>query len=83
MTLEMIQFIVEWKAFDYAFSKINIQSSSDEFSLFFRQNFDFKHSMDTEMSLEEEETKIFKDWAVQKVWKIKESKNTFFIEERV
>ena len=49
------------------FSKMNIQSSSSKFSSLFRGNLDFKHSLDAEMSLEEKETKRFKDWPIQKV----------------
>ena len=38
-----------------------IRHSSGDFSLFFRRNHDFKHFLDMEMSLEEEEIKRFKD----------------------
>ena len=57
----MIQLITESKAFHSAFSKINIQSSRGEISLFFRQNLDFKHSLEAELSLEEEEIKRYMD----------------------
>ena len=40
------------KAFNSVFSKIDIRSSSNEFSLFSRPSIDFKHSSDVEMSIE-------------------------------
>ena len=38
--------------------------SSGEFSLLFRGHLTFSHSLDTEMSLEKEKNKIFKDGGV-------------------
>ena len=57
--LKMIQLIIRSKAFHFVFSKMKIQNSRGEISLFFRQNLDFKHFMDAEMSLKEEEIKRF------------------------
>ena len=41
-----------------------IWHSIGDFSLFFWRNVNFKHSLDAEMSLEEEEIKRFEDWVV-------------------
>ena len=49
--------VAKSKVFCSAFFKTNIQSSRDEISLFLRRNLDFKHSIDVEMSLEEERTR--------------------------
>ena len=51
------------KAFHYVFKKN--QSLSDEFFLLSRQNLDFKHSLDTKLSLKDNQKKIFKDYIVQ------------------
>ena len=61
--LEMIQLIARSGAFYYIFLKIDFQSSSGELN-FFWWNLDFKYSLDAEMSLEEQETKRFKDCVV-------------------
>ena len=41
-----------------------VRRSRDDFFQFSLPNLDFKPSLDTEMSLEEEEIKRFKDWVV-------------------
>ena len=40
------------------------QHSRGDFSLFSKQNLTFKHSLDAEIDLDEEESKRFKDWDV-------------------
>ena len=57
----MIQSIGESKAFHSAIlkRKIGIQEAISLYS--FLQNVDFKHSLDAEIDLEEEEIKRFKD----------------------
>ena len=49
------------KGFSFHNFENKIQHSRGDFSLFFRQNLDFKDSVDMEMSLEEQEIKRFKD----------------------
>ena len=49
------------KGFSFRKFKDKIRHLRGNFSLFFRQNLDFKYSLDMEMSLEEEEIKRFKD----------------------
>ena len=58
----MIQLIAKWKGFHLAFLKTNIQSSRDEIFLFFWWNLDFKHFLDVQMNVEEEEIKRLKNW---------------------
>ena len=41
-----------------------IWHSRGDFSLFFRRNLDFKHSLNVEIDLEEDEIKRFKDYDV-------------------
>ena len=60
-TLELIQLISRSRAFDFVILKTKIRHSRGDFSLLFQRNFDFKHSSDVEMSLEEEEIKRFND----------------------
>ena len=50
--------------FSFCEFKDKIRHSRGDFFLFFRQTLDFKHSLDAEMSLEEEEIKRFKDLVV-------------------
>ena len=54
---------------------MDIWSSRDEISLFFRQNLDIKHFLNTEMSLEEEEMKKIQGLSCFKssiIWNIQE-----------
>ena len=81
--LKMIQLIVGSRFLILCFKKIKIQSSSVEFFLLPTQNFVFKHSLDMELSLEENQNKRLKDCVVQKVQLIKKSKNAFYVEERI
>ena len=50
------------KGFSFRKFEDKIQYSRGNFSLFFWLNLDFKHSLDAEMSLEEEWGKWFNDW---------------------
>ena len=52
------------KGFSLCEFEDEIQHSRGDFSLFFQQNLDFKHSLDTKMSLKEKEIKRSKDWVV-------------------
>ena len=52
------------KGFSFRNFEDKIWHSRDDFSLFFQRNIDFKHSLDTEIDLEEDEIKRFKDWHV-------------------
>ena len=61
---------------------MKIYSSSGKSVLFSQQNLDFKHSLETEMSLEEEENKRFKDWDVQTDWLIETPENILYQRSR-
>ena len=50
------------KSFSFRNFEDIIWHSRGDFSLVFQQNLDFKHFLDAEMSLEEEEIKRIKDW---------------------
>ena len=67
------------KDFYSIFRKTKIQSSSNKFFLLSRWNLDFKHSVNVKMSLEEEENKIFKYYAIQKFWSIKNQRMLYTV----
>ena len=52
------------KGFSFRNFEDEIRHSRGDFTLFFQQNLDFKHSLDAKMSLEKEEVKRFKNWDV-------------------
>ena len=52
------------KGFSFHDFENKIWHSRGDFSLFFRWNFNFKHSLDVEINLDEEEIERFKDWDV-------------------
>ena len=49
------------KGFSLWYFEDDRQHSRGEFPLFFQRNLIFNHSLESEMSLEEEESEIFKD----------------------
>ena len=61
------------KTFHFAFWKTTIQRSSYEFFHLIWWNIDFKHSLDAELSLKEDQNKRFKDFVVWKVRLIKKN----------
>ena len=64
------------------FQKTSIESSSYKFFLFPQQNLDFRHSLDVEMILEEDQNKKLNKYDVQKVWSIDNSRIHTPFEER-
>ena len=56
-----------------------MQTSSSKFFFLPRQNLYFQHFLDGEMSLEEDEKKGFKDYAVLKVLSMKKSENEYIV----
>ena len=62
IALEMIQMIVGSKAFNCVILKINYNVQEVKSPYSFWWNFTFNYSLQAEMSLKEEEGKIFKDW---------------------
>ena len=52
------------KAFHYVIRKIKIQSSINKFFVLPKKNLNFEHSLDMELSLEEDQNKIFKNYVV-------------------
>ena len=69
------------KGFSFYNFKDDSWHSRGKFSLFFPRNLPFNHSVDTEMSLEEEEVRDSRIMVSIKFDYLKTSKNTFFIEE--
>ena len=51
----------QMKDFYFALEKIDLWSLGNESRLFLQQNLDFKHFVDVELSLEEDQNKGFKD----------------------
>ena len=61
---------------------MKIWNSRGEFFVLASQNLDYKHSLDVEMNVEEEENKIFKDYAIQKVRSIGNPRMLYTVEEK-
>ena len=70
----MIQLIIISKAFHSTISKMIVKY----LSLFSPWNLTFKHNLDAEIDLEEQESKIYKDWDIWIVWLLKTPLNGLY-----
>ena len=78
----MIQLISSYRGFIPRIKKLKLWSSSSEFFLLPGWNLNFKQTLDMKMSLEEEESKRFTEYDVEKVRLIKKIQEWFTSSQR-